>query len=197
MKNKLFVCLTILFNHYSLLFRLTMAAILSNFSDYFKNNSLTGNAIIDTLIMTSLIPIIIAWGTNVFTFINTSFHIFFENYWYMIYKKYKSYFYKQTIFKTQIFECDKLFNTFSTILKSDVEFEDEIKDQSLSSLFKKKKDTKDQDLKIFYYTSKNDYTICLLFMVIFCYILRIFSKYIRLYDIHIGRGTQQAINALV
>lgn len=110
-----------------------MSAIITNSLDGFlRATNLTGNAFIDSLILASIVPIIIAYVNGLFTFIKALFEYIFKTIYAYTEDKIKTKFMGRIICSISISEDNRLFSHMKEII-----FNEDIKSDITDNIFKR------------------------------------------------------------
>lgn len=96
-----------------------MAGLINTYSDFIKTNGITGNAYVDSIIITTLLPIAIAWITNIFNSLNGILKGFFNYMWHYLGEIIQSKMIGQIIADIDLYPKDNLYNALKDIFESE------------------------------------------------------------------------------
>jgi len=93
-----------------------MANVIGDLSSFLKSNGLTGNSMIDTLILTTLVPIIIAYISSIFDTLKQVFTKIITYLWKYAVDKFTNTFLGTILCNMEIYESSPLFNSIKNII---------------------------------------------------------------------------------
>lgn len=95
-----------------------MATTIGNISDFIKSNGMTGNSLIDTIIVTSLIPFILAWVKTIFDTFSDLIKKLLSYIWEYGSEKITSRMLGDVICNMHLSQSDPVFNSLNELLRS-------------------------------------------------------------------------------